>query len=422
MTVSEYVRRLLSRWRVIAAVTVLMTVAAWVITMLSPQVYVSQAQLYVTTLSDKTASYDVDRTLYVQGRMQTYAALAESAEMADLVVEELGLADRPAEVASRVQTEVPYATVLINLRVSAGSAQDAQDIAASVIDNYDELMQQLEDQPGLTLGIATVDPPTRPATPASPLPLLNLLSGLLTGLILGVGVAAVRDVLDTRLRPLDRIDAPVLGALPAVRATDADLAESATTPLAEAVRRLAVAVTAGPHRSFLLTAPREADAAPTVAVLLGRALARSGRDVLLVDADLRRPRIADMLGLGSDAGLTSVLQGSGDLAEARVDTDTGLRVLPAGPRTDTPHELVASTAMTDLIARAAAEHEVVIVVAPAALELADAAALAPAVDDVLLLARVDRTRHRDLQAALTELDRDERSNVEFVLTHSPALA
>jgi capsular polysaccharide biosynthesis protein len=414
MSTSHYVRRILSRWRIIAAVTAVLLAAAAVLTWTTPTTYTSTSQLYVANLSEQGDMASVQAAgVYAQGRMLSYAAVAGSQAMADRLSDDLG---SEALEDTEIRTEVPYATVLINLTVTAPTAEGAHDVAQAVADNYNDLLTEVEgvQETGLRVGVSTVNPPTTPDSPSSPKVTLNLLAGLLAGLLLGVAVAAVRDLLDDRVREDEDLGAPVLGRLPAL-AGEAALALGDTSPLAEAVRRARVHLEASPHRTWLVSAVDGADAT-TVGTLLAQSLEQAGRDSVLVDADLRDPRVAERLGLPREPGLTTVVAGMASLAEALVTTDGGMRVLPAGEPVLTPNEVVGSAGMSRLLGELAREHGTVLVVTPPVLEVADAAALAHRVDAVLLVVRHGRTRRKDLARALEELGRDPGTGVRLVVT------
>jgi non-specific protein-tyrosine kinase len=416
MTISQYVRRILARWRLMALVTVAVLVAAVAVTVTTPVTYTSSSQLYVASLSDQPDMESVQAAgLHAQGRMLSYAAVAGSEEMAALIDADLGAA---ALDDAEIRTEVPYATVLINLTVTAPTAERARDIARSLADNYNDLLTDVEGARAtqLKVGVSTVNEPSLPTSPSSPRSTLNLLAGLLAGLLLALAVAAVRDLLDGTVRADDdALGAPVLGRLPRVGDADRTLTPGAATPVAEAARRLRVRLEASRHRSFLVAAVDGGDAA-AVATLVAQSLAQAGREVSLVDADLRHPVLAERLGLAPAPGLTSVLRGDAEPAASVVTTDDGLRVLTAERGATAPLELVDSAEMTNLLRELGTDRHMVLVVAPPLKAYADAAALARRVDAVLLVVRAGRTLQSDLRQALTDLDRDPATGVYLVVT------
>ena len=413
MSISQYVRRILARWRLMALVTAAVFAASVAVTLSTPVTYTSSGQLYVASLSDQPDMESVQAAgLHAQGRMLSYAAVASSQEMTALIEEDLG-AD--ALEGATIRTEVPYGTVLINLAVIAPTAAEAQEIAQSVAANYNDLLTEVEGARAteLKVGVSTVNAPSLPTSPSAPKTTLNLLAGLLAGLLLAVALAAVRDLLDTSVRADDdELGAPVLGRLPRLDSAPHTLALGDTTPVAEAARRLRFRLEGTRHRSFVVAAVGDGDAA-TVATLVAQSFAQAGREVTLVDADLRAPALAERLGLPADRGLGPVLRGEVDSSAAITTADDGLRVLPASQESGAL-ELVDSAAMSILVNELRADRHRLLVVAPSLTAVADAAALARRVDAVLLVVRAGHTKQRDLGQALADLD--PKTEVYLVVT------
>ncbi|WP_237234165.1 CpsD/CapB family tyrosine-protein kinase, partial [Rothia nasimurium] len=132
---------------------------------------------------------------------------------------------------------------------------------------------------------------------------------------------------------------------------------------------------------------------------LARALADAGQPVIIIDADLRRPTIAKKFKIDSKVGLTQVLAGQVELADAvRQFEDTQLFILPAGRIPPNPSELLGSDKMRQLISELSGEFTVVIDVPPV-LPVTDAALLSNSVDGVVLVGTVGKTRKENLAEA-----------------------
>lgn len=358
-----------------ALVTAAVFAAAVAVTLSMPVAYTSSGQLYVASLSDQPDMESVQAAgLHAQGRMLSYAAVASSQEMAALIGEDLGADSLEG---ATIRTEVPYGTVLINLLVIAPTADGAQEIAQSVAANYNDLLTEVEGARAteLKVGVSTVNAPSLPTSPSAPKTTLNLLAGLLAGLLLAVALAAVRDLLDTSVRADDDdLGAPVLGRLPRLEAADRTLTSGDTSPLAEAARRLRIRLEATGHSTVVVAAVDDADG-PAVARLIAQSMSLAGREVTLVDSDLRAR--------AGDAGAP---------------------------------EFADSSELTDLLRESGTDRHWVLVAAPPLKSYADAAALARRVDAVLLVVRAGHTSHTDLRQALTDLDRDPSSGVYVVVT------
>ena len=255
-----------------------------------------------------------------------------------------------------------------------------------------------------------------PAVASSPNVPINLLVGLLLGVGAGVAAMVVKQGLETGLRTLEDVEQrtglPYLGGLPTSRSSLRKLKGAAPTeavvlePLsafAEAFRGLATTMlrsrTGRPVRTVAITSSLPAEGKTTAAVCLTRVLALAGRRVLLVDCDVRRPRVARAMEVKDTRGWTDVLAGGCDLADALVqDPRTTATVLPLG-KTGAQGALEGS-AFDDLLAKLAAQYDVVILDVPPVLPLVDARVLAKKADAAVLLVRWRRTPLKAVEMSL----------------------
>jgi capsular exopolysaccharide synthesis family protein len=218
----------------------------------------------------------------------------------------------------------------------------------------------------------------------------------------------VAEVSDTRFRTArevgERLGLPVLGQVPPGRGPAlglvSDNGRGPDPAAAEAYRsvRTVLDVRARAERARLIqiTSPDAGDGKTTLAANLAACLAQSGKSVVLVDGDLRRPRVHELCRVPSDVGLATVLAGETDLAKAvRPGPVAGLSVLPSGRVPTNPAELLASARWPQTLAALGGLFDFVLVDTPPLLDAADAAAVVPHVDQVLLalhLSRTDRGR------------------------------
>jgi capsular exopolysaccharide synthesis family protein len=149
-----------------------------------------------------------------------------------------------------------------------------------------------------------------------------------------------------------------------------------------------------PLRSVLVTSPEQGDGKTTVTANLAVVLAQAGQQVLLVEADLRRPSLSEVFGIPNRVGLTSLLLDEKlDPASAAVETRVpGLRLLPSGPLPPNPSELLASQRMRTRAAQLRELADVVIVDSPPVLAVSDPAVLAGLVDGTVLVVSSVKTR------------------------------
>jgi capsular exopolysaccharide synthesis family protein len=161
------------------------------------------------------------------------------------------------------------------------------------------------------------------------------------------------------------------------------------------------------HKVVQVTSPNMSDGKSTLIANLAVAIAQSGRKVILVDADLRRPRLHKVLGLSARTGLAKVIAGEVELAEAVQTTVVpNLSVLPCGPRPAQPAELLTLPRFADLLEELRESYDYVLIDTPPLLAVSDPCAVAPRADGVLLTIRIARNgrpaaeRARDLLLAL----------------------
>jgi capsular exopolysaccharide synthesis family protein len=257
-------------------------------------------------------------------------------------------------------------------------------------------------------------------------PVQTIVLGALFGLVLGIGLALLREQADRRLHRADEVsaafDAPVLTTVPRSRALKRHVPFPDLPPeVAEAYRMLQANLRYGraePVRSLLVTSSRSQEGKTTTAWYLSAAAASAGLSVALVEADLRRPSLASRFGLRPDGGLTEVLRGELSVAEAlqfvspypEFASYTGYRpgveVLVAGTAPHDPWALMQSQALGELLDLLEERHDIVVVDTPPLPHVADAISLLSHVDGVILTASVNSTRGpeaRRLRDQLQEL-------------------
>lgn len=354
----------------------------------------SMTETYLTSLNSQVASYDAalagfeDELTRVPDAQMTYFRLR-----------------RESEVLSGLYT-------LLQTRLKEAQIQAAMD---------DE-------------SVRVVDPAFYPREPVSPRPMFSLLIAVLIGSLLGVGGAVAAEQLDRSVR--DRQDVgrvtggSVLGLIPELRepsrlgnrlpmpwsANGRELrprlvsAGGPGDPAAEAYRSLRTNLLFSrldsPPRAVVFTSPMPGDGKSTTAANLALVLAQQGHRVLLVDADMRRGGLHEVLGCAREPGLSEVLLGRKPLSEALATVEReGLHFdfLPAGAWPPNSSELIASPAMRALLQESLGRYEMVILDAPPLNLVNEAAVLGTYCDGVILVARAGITEESPLEFAVQQL-------------------
>jgi capsular exopolysaccharide synthesis family protein len=245
--------------------------------------------------------------------------------------------------------------------------------------------------------------------------MLNLGIALLVGLAAGVGVAALREALDTSVRSAEQLpsltDSPVLGTIPfdsAAQKSPLIVLENAHSQRAEAFRHLRTNLryldVDRPVKVFVVTSAVPEEGKSAIATNLAIAFASAGQRVLAVEADLRRPRLARYLGVKRSAGLTDVLVGRSTLEQAQQRwRETNLWVLPAGYLPTNPSELLGSQSMAALLEDLRRAFDVVIIDTPPLLQFTDAAVAAARTDGALLVVRSGTVTQAQVSGAAATL-------------------
>jgi capsular exopolysaccharide synthesis family protein len=406
--------------RVIALCVLLGLGAALLYTFVASPVYSTSIQLFITT-SDAAggSAAALNGGVFAQQRTKSYVNLAEGPSLAKAVADKLGGEYTPAEVADTIQANAAEGTVLLTVAVSTDRPKKAQTIANAIGQQFPKLVDQLEKPSGggaSLVKVGLVQPAALPTSPVSPDPVRNLGAGFLLGLIIGVAIAVARERFDTTAKDEsdihEVIEAPGLGRISHFGDADRSPLVAHDEPgslCAEEFRRLRTNLqalnTTGRAQSIVLTSAVPGEGTSTTVANLAITLAEAGMRVALVDADLRRPRVAARLGLLGSVGLTDVLVRQAAPAEVMQSWGDGdLMVLPSGPLPSNPSELVGSAAMADLIGHLRSEFDVVLIVAPPLLPVTDASVLAGAADGVVLVTRIGVTRRAELVEALASLE------------------
>ena len=178
-----------------------------------------------------------------------------------------------------------------------------------------------------------------------------------------------------------------------------------------------------PPKVIMISSAVPSEGKTTVAVNLALTLAEAGRSVILVEGDLRRPRVTRYLGMVGGAGLTNILAGSAEVEEVLQPYGDGdLQVIAAGPTPPNPSELLASSQMFKLIDELRGKNDFVLIDAPPLLPVADASGLAVIVDGVVLSVRYGSTRKEQLQQTRATLDRVGARTLGVILNIVPPKA
>ena len=419
MTLRTYLRVLRERWKIIAVCVVLSmaaTTSAW---FLVPREYTANLRMYVSAQSIETTSAAYQGAQLSEQRVTSYVELVSSTRVSQEVIDRLNLSVTPEELSKRIAATSKLDSVVIDVAVTGRAPAEATAIANVIGNVFPDLVDQLE-RPSSPAGtppviVRVVEPATSPTDPSSiGLPLAAALA-LLSGLVIGMVAAIVRDSLDTTIKSPDQLSAvaaaPNLGVLAydsVVPKRPLTVHEDPQSARAEAFRQLRTNLqflnVDSPRKAMIITSSLPGEGKTTTAANLAIAVASAGLRTLVIEGDLRRPKLSDVLGLDRSVGLTSVLAGRLRCDQAIQHWSGGVfDVLASGPLPPNPSELLASQHMANLLTEVRTRYDLVLLDTPPLLPVTDAAAVAASTDGALMICRYKSTTREQVESAAAAL-------------------
>lgn len=297
---------------------------------------------------------------------------------------------------------------------------------------YESLLQRLKEA-GISAGLRSnnvhvVDRARPPLSPVRPRKMLNVAVSLMVGLVLGCVLALFSEYLDNSIKTPEEVEhllnLPALGIIPSVasvnsgplpRALPGAEAKSSSSDLATVVRpqsvvseayralRTSILLSTSKHppQVILITSGQPREGKTTTALNLSITLAQRGDRVVLIDSDLRRPRVHRAFQMSNQSGLSSYLAGASPIDKVirAAPGVPNLFVITAGPTPPNPAELLSSEPVTALFSELRRQFDFVVLDSPPAITVADAMILAAHADGVILVAHGGATSRDSLRHA-----------------------
>ena len=462
------------RWIVVGAIAVSL-LAAILYLVTADKVYKSSADLLVAPVPSDDALLVSLGLIRQSGEptrdVETAARLASNIDVATRARDDLGLDQSAESLLDEISVEPVAQSNLVSIEAEGSTPKEAADKAnafadaviadrsAALSERIDEILPQLTARleaestgvvpaEGLRSEISRLevlreggDPTIQlevPATPpdgqASPRPALTIGAALFVGLVVGLGGAFSAQALDPRLSREEQLRSsyslPILARIPRERSTGRDRALSpgrVSGATMEAYRTLRANIAAPPSasgrgQSILVTGSAPREGKTTTAINLAASFALAGNRVILIEADLRRPAIADALGVDAKRGVASTLLENTSLQEALVTTTQfggNLGLLLADYRGGIVSELFSLRAAQRLLDQATELADYVIIDSPPLTAVVDTLSLAARVDDVLVVSRLGLTRLDRLRELAELLAGNGISPIGFTLVGTP---
>jgi capsular exopolysaccharide synthesis family protein len=405
-------------------------VSAWSLT--RTPVYAATADVYITIDPSGSKGTLYQDSQYALDKVRSYTNIAVTPTVLTPVADALGLDATAANALSDAVTAAnPDGTSIIEITAQDPSPARAAAIANGVAAQLAPAIKTLEPtQSAASVKASVVRSATTPESPVFPRNTLNILLGVLAGLLVGVGTAVAVGRIDTSVRTASDMES-LTGAAPLGRIgfdkgskTKPTVALNPQSDITEDYRsvraRLAFASADKPVKRLLVTSALPGEGKSTVTVNLATVLAQSGAKVCLIEGDVRRPKLSQILGLENAVGLTDVLVGKYPLNQALVSWGGDLlTVLPAGTNPPDPGELFASQHMRDLMDELGDRFDYVIIDTPPLLAVADASVIGTVTDGAILVARHGKVSRSKLQQSLTALKASDTRLIGTVLNGVP---
>lgn len=381
-------------------------------------------QTNVLAVSVRSGDPDTARLL-ADAYVQAYIDIRREQAVNDLVAAGNELSDKITEIEGQIEDidqQIAATDPADTVAIATLETQRDALIARQLL--YKERLDQLQVDAALkTGGAQSIRQATLPTDPVEPTTSRSLALALVVGLLLGLGAAFLVDYTDDSIRSVDEMERltglPVLSVVPADPPPDnRPISLSRPNDFAvETYRTLRTNVTFmgvdKPLRVLQITSPLATEGKTTTATNLAVVLAQAGDRVLLIDGDLRKPRVHDVFGVDGSRGLTNVLLGeSPDLFTHTIDEN--LSLLCAGEVPPNPSEMLSSRRLAEVFAEIREQYEWIVVDSAPLLPVSDSIALSRSVDGTIVVAQAGRTTRRQLVGAIDQLQQVSASLVGLV--------
>jgi receptor protein-tyrosine kinase len=434
VNIQDFVKLVRNRWVTIAVTALITILAAVAYTLLTTPLYQATTRLFVSTTSGSSTSDLYNGNRLSQERVLSYTQLVMGETLAQRTIDRLKLDMSAKDLKAKITAKSKPDTVLIDVSVLDKSPVEARDIANALSNEFVVMARELETPvPGAKPDARVVveQRASVPEYPVVPSKRRNLALGIILGGLLGIVLAFLRDLLDNTVKSQEVVEditgTGAVGYIP----FDKDIVEhpaisfdSDNSSTAEAFRKLRTNLqfltVDRPPRVIVVTSSSPSEGKSTTSINIALALAEADHNVVLVDGDLRRPRLAKYLDVLGSVGVSTVLSGAASLDEVLQQTKfPRLTVLAAGPTPPNPSELLGSLTAEKMLSELRAQFDYVIIDSAPVLAVTDGAILAAKSDGALVVVRAGKTRRDQLAHAIGMLNDVGATLLGAVLTMMP---
>jgi receptor protein-tyrosine kinase len=403
-------------------------------TLLQTPQYQASTRLFVSTTSGSSTSDLYNGNRLSQERVLSYTLLVMGETLAQRTIDRLQLNMTAVGLKAKVTARSKPDTVLIDVSVLDPSPVQARDIANALSDEFVVMARELETPSQGARPEARVVVEQRASVPAAPVvpeKKRNLALSVILGVLAGIGLAVLRDRLDNTVKTQETLEeisgTGAVGYIPFDKKFEAEPAitfDTDNSSAAEAFRKLRTNLqflsVDNPPRVIVVTSASPSEGKSTTAINIALALAEADQNVVLVDGDLRRPRIAKYLNVLGSVGMSNVLSGAAPLTAVLQKTQyPQLTVLAAGPTPPNPSELLGSRTAEKMFGELRTQFDYVVIDSAPLLAVTDGAVLAAHADGALVVVRAGKTKRDQLRHAMGTLNDVGATLLGAVLTMMP---
>lgn len=416
MELTRYLRFVQRWWWLVVLGVTLGALTGYGVSHLLTPTYRSTATLLVneTQVPGTIAYNDI---LTSERLTKTYRELITKRPVLEQVIEEQGLTMRPGELKKMMDVAVVRDTQLLLLSVEHEDPQRAQVLANALA--YAFIESNTEDRLSRPGSVSVVEAGELPDSPVNPRIALNTALAALAGLAIAVGVALLFEYLDDTVKTAEDLEMTGLVALggvarfprPHTETESLMVGSQRRSSAAEAYKVLRTNIEFStldrPGQTLLVTSANPGEGKTTTAANLALAIAQTGKRVVVVDSDLRRPNLHKVFGLSNTGGLSSALLSKEASLDGYVQSTRfeNLAVLTSGPLPPNPSELLSSRRLDAVVKTLKRQADVTLFDSPPALPVTDASILASKVDGTILVVDSGKTRVDALRRAYETLSR-----------------
>lgn len=408
--------------------------------------YISSATLAFTTTTYITEQDENGNAIRVITQKKHYSAtdveryqfLLTSDTMVQKVYEVLGKEYSEYKIENSLLVNSTAISGIFTVSVSNDDKKFCADAINVVIETFPDYLKSLD----TSLGIDVIKHPKAPVVSNDDGAAKKALYGFIIGAALIVGIVFVTEILSNTVRQIDdireSINANFLGSVPTVEGkkgllrkkkqksalllTDENKVSFSFVESFKAIRAKVENIAAEKgYKLFIVTSTFENEGKTTIAINLACALAQKGKSVLLVDCDLRKPSVMSMAGIKEDdkTGLIQIIKDKATYAEAvKFIKPLGIFVLPSGGTSTKSTEVLDADKVKDVLNKASAEYDYIIIDTPPAHVVSDCLVIAPLADALIFTIKRDYAKIKDINDTIEEISTTDVDIIGSVLTMS----